>query len=348
MEKTETNTSPKGTGNEYSESEFVRKVREHKHNYSQDFGNVVCTPAIKLFESLINYPELYTDVGERERIIDAFKKAIRTKAIYDQIGLKLDEQLNRLNQDVISVIRENAAFFQDVLLNHKDLSDILIKRLMFSLNRTDELCHKLENLESQEYGVAEDFVLRYEILNAFRQDNNYTRIEGKKRSIQVFTDFGKYADAKTHMPKDVFVTHVIGNIISNFHKYAFTNEKPIEKVVPMVEERRASQLIFPWFWGSPKVEYVHVKVMKEKQVQIEFKKDDSRPNRLNIFISNNGTPFYGETKTVFDYGVGTGSGIGLYSAKCFLNKYDADIKMESTPDEEYTVSFIINLPILSI
>ena len=50
---------------------------------------------------------------------------------------------------------------------------------------------------------------------------------------------------------------------------------------------------------------------------------------------------------IFEYGVsnGSGEGIGLYSAADFLRKFGSTIEIESTPNDKFTVHFIIKIPV---
>ena len=70
-------------------------------------------------------------------------------------------------------------------------------------------------------------------------------------------------------------------------------------------------------------------------------------NMVSLIIENNGIPFDGEIDSIFNWGyhTGKGSGIGMFSAYEYINKYGGNIIAESTPNSEFTIRFIIKLPI---
>ena len=42
-------------------SHLRSQIREHKHNYSEDFGLIVRLPAQRLFRELITNPDIFSD-----------------------------------------------------------------------------------------------------------------------------------------------------------------------------------------------------------------------------------------------------------------------------------------------
>ena len=85
----------------------------------------------------------------------------------------------------------------------------------------------------------------------------------------------------------------------------------------------------------------------DRQVQIKFFQEE--PEFVKIVIENNGKPFPADIdpSKIFEYGVsnGSGEGIGLYSAADFLRKFGSTIEIESTPNDKFTVHFIIKIPV---
>lgn len=338
---------------------LIRMVRDHKHEYSDLFGRVVSSPAKLLFKQFLNNPDSFS-LDERKKIIDAYTYAIQFYAMYEQIGLSVGEQLNKIKKTVIPKIKDVASFYEDILLKHELPG--LVSILKMSLDETDDLCQKLSSLETTIEGQPEVFDLHREILDTFNKDIEAAGIEGGESTMIVDTFFGSFRGVKVYMNRDGFKTHVIGNIIKNLHDHAFkdsdtllyskdfaSKDAYIKSNGITIRTRLFSlfRKIFCFWCKEKKViksnQNYHI---KEKLVKIEFKEDNNNSKRINIFILNNGTPFLGDTSNVFEDGIGEGTGFGLYSAKKFLEAYDASIRMVTNIDEDYKVGFIINLPII--
>lgn len=334
---------------------LMNKVREHKHNYSEDFGLVVSAPVQALVEEVISNPEAFTK-DERNRIIKMYANSLEMRGTYECLGWPIGTQLKQVKDVMIPKIRENAKFFssivgRDFIAYH---NSHLIAILRMALNEVDSLCNNLENIESFEYGISEPFNLKAEVRDAFLKDNSARSVLGET-SIRIETYFGDLSDVQVDMNKKNFRTHVLGNIIKNLHDHAFKEIDNSSYDTPILNIRlplwkKFLSFILPRLSLSavnPKATFC-VRDYFEKKVRIRFVKDENNNRRMNLIIENNGKDFIGDREAVFDKGVGNGSGIGLYSARQFLKHYGANINMlpSVTMDDEYKVGFIINLPIL--
>lgn len=339
---------------------LIAKVREHKHNYAEDFGLAVSVPAQTVFDELITHPESFT-IEERERILIAFKTAIECKAIYEGLGLPIQNQLNRLKNIVVPQIKENSCLYANLLSTHESFNNKwIVGKLTMALNETESICRKLENIEHFDYGKSEPFSLSTEIKSTINKENSKLVTKGKKLlQIDIDSNFGRYSDIKVNMNQESFRSHFLGNIIKNLHDHAFADfDSPVDnnvKTSKITEKWLKTHIwimAFPLF-GKIFFPFLLAKEIKrletkEKKIRITFERKDDSPNMLSITIENNGTPFTGDINKVFLLGEGDngeGHGIGLYSAKNFIESYGGKITMFSTPNKEYTVGFNIQIPI---
>lgn len=333
-------------------NELMSKVREHKHNYSEDFGLVVSAPVKSLLKELIYNPNIFS-IDEREHIVEMFSKSMEMRGVYECLGWPVGIQLSKVKSEMVPSIRSNIEFFTAMIGKNANFQDRwLINKLKMALNEAESLCAKLENIEHFEYGESEPFNLKAEIKDTFLKDNSAIGSRGGQ-PIQIETFFGEYSDIMVEMNRKSFRAHLLGNIIKNLHDHAF-NECDIKTSTETISSEETMSI---WarllnFVGYRKKNKIHQNILpisiKEKRVRISFQKDISNDHRINLIIENNGNAFNGDVDDVFEKGIGEGEGehIGLYSAKQFLKAYGATIKMFTESDAEYKVGFLINLPIL--
>lgn len=345
-------------------SHLRSQIREHKHNYSEDFGLIVRLPTQRLFRELITNPDTFSD-EECRLIIDAYTASTRIVAKQEQLGYTLEEQLNELKTKSIPKIKDITETYTRILQNHLELPNrSLISILQSAVRDAGTLCDKLQKIEDEDYGKSEPFLLRTAILRKFQKENNRYGVEGLQ-SMEIETSFTECYDAKADMNEDSFTTHVIGNIIKNLHEHAFmiemdpvidketydiiaARQKKYHKLLDIIYRIPFFNRFFRKINNKPPKDKSNIRDFTENKVRIVFKKDEEHYNRLDIFIENNGKPFIGDFTKVFELGVGEGEGdhIGLYSAKKFLEFYGASILMYKPDYEDYTVGIKINLKIV--
>lgn len=76
-------------------NELMGKIREHKHNYSEDFGLVVSAPAQALLAEMIANPEVFT-LEEKDTIVKLFAISMEMRGTYECLGWPIDNQLDRV------------------------------------------------------------------------------------------------------------------------------------------------------------------------------------------------------------------------------------------------------------
>lgn len=335
-------------------NELMSKVREHKHNYSEDFGLVVSVPVKELMKELINNPTLFS-VDEKEGIVEVFSKSMEMRGLYECLGWSVGMQLNKVKNEMIPFIRRNVDFYSSMIGKNADFQDRwLITKMKMALNGVDGLCSKLENIEHFEYGESESFKLKEELQETFMNDNSSSVIKGEQPMLPEWY-FGEYSDIMVEMNRQSFRVYLLGNIIKNLHEHAFNETNKYEPFETSNSKRNES------FWAKL-LNFFNIRKksindnftneftnpVREKRVRISFQRDTTNEHRINLIIENNGNPFKGDVTEIFKKGIGDGEGehIGLYSAKQFLIAYGASISMFTNNDTEYKVGFLINLPVI--
>ena len=333
------------------------KVREHKHNYAQEFGNVISAPFALLLGELINNPQAFTN-DEKKEILTAYSHSVKSKVCYENLGFPFKEELKRAKSVIMDALSYNEKLFQKLNSRTDQFMDPWIKTILqLSLDKTDEIRKLITDIEKTKEKLPEKFTLRSAILGAFEEDNNAA---GRIGHSIIFLDksFTDFADVQVLMNKDDFLHCVIGNIIVNLHRHAFKNfdedsfevKEQLPSVVPAKSQKKN---VFHSFRKSKHTPLTTVcantyeNIVKEKKVHLVFQADDTDEKRMNILIENNGEPFTGDTEKVFEKGMSNdeGTGIGLYSARQFLEAYGGTIQMYHA-EGIYKVGFKINIPIL--
>lgn len=292
-------------------SEQYSIIRENVHKRAKDFGYVVSEPARALHKELVEHPEFFS-VEERRLITIIFEQAIEDAYIFQSLGKPLSFQLQKLENDVISHIRNNVESFNSLLKNEK-LSAYTLSWLQSSILESEKLVDGLEKIEQAGYGKSEAVQLA-RLIKSYVTDRNGRAAQLGDPIYNVDYFFGEFYYSTFFLNPESFELHVLGHIFDNFDKYAFSGE-----------------------------EYVNGESVKN--VCINFIEDESDDSRVNIIIRNDGHPFAGDTNAVFEKGVGHGTGLGLFSARRLIETIGGAIQMQTYVNEQYTVGILINLPI---
>lgn len=330
--------------------QLMGKVREHKHTYSRDFGNVVVRPMDGLLFELINNKEIFT-TSEIRSIIEAFTSSMYQHGWYESLGLSVEQELEKVKSDMVRQIKTNSKLFASLINRGLPFKDKLLeKKLISAYDKTDDFCNKLENIENLSYGSSEQFELCSLIRKFFNEENNNLSLFGIP-PINFEYYYNGLTEKKVFMNKEGLRKLVLGNIMKNLQEHAFEDMDQI-KSAP-----NSANISYPW-WTKLIIRFLprpirmrYTEIYKddidvefsEKKVRISFLPDSEDPSRITILIENNGKPFFGNTENVFEYGRGEGSGIGLFSAKEFLKKSNAEISMATSNTDEFKVKFIIKM-----
>lgn len=298
------------------DNDTSKLIREHKHNYAGEFGNVVVDPFLSVLEELIKNPTLFEE-EEKQKILEGLIKALHSQGSYDLLGYNLSEQIAQVKETIVPEINENCELLKSILSKYREFDNSYIPDILnWSISHTQSLSLKLLNIQNDDKGVSRPILLLSFVDQLFREAEDERNRKGKnsfKHDI-----FGRnLSDLQVFIDPDGFKTNVIHNIIENIHKYAFPETNPTDIDI------------------------------EERMVRISFSKTSADTNMVTMIIENNGMPFEGDIASVFNdgYHTGKGTGIGMFSASKFLDECGGNIAFESTPNNEYTVHFIIKLPI---
>ncbi|MBO7616525.1 MAG: hypothetical protein J6T22_04905 [Bacteroidales bacterium] len=353
---------------QFTEKPSLLVFREHKHNYSPLFKKVVSEPARVLMKELIENPDFYT-IEERKKILQIYTNAIELRGVYSMLGKGFEDQVSEVRLSIIPQIESFQDFFSDVYAQEREsfpLTPRFHEKLFKSIKASERFCRLIDKMETSGYGEPVVFNLRKVIDDEFRNENDYYNDDGSGMTFEYESSCGDLSNAMVKMDEEGFRNCVLQNIIDNIHKRAFRDIVEEESFVRIRKEEKIdlslrSLLIYYTKLISNRLKSLFTQsknkkttenggrqnsvFVNNKKVRMRFTKDLENDRRINVFIENNGFPFEGDPNSVFDWGIGSGSGIGLASAKSFLKNYDASIEMILNIDETFTVGLKINIPI---
>lgn len=335
---------------------LMRKVREHKHNYAEDFGAVVSVPARLLFDEWVKNPEAFT-TDEVKSIHTLYAESLEQQGQYNMLGLPIDIQLYRLKERMIPKIKQNAHLLKEILSKGQTeyQSAGFVLRLQRAINKTDELCEHLASIEQLDYGEKQKINITEVMVDTFERKLS-------ESSIRIIRPYGELTRCCACLNEDGFRTYLLGNIIKNLNEHAF-EELDTEGITSPLD---GIPSLFAWlpYWAlkilypSKKNDFLAAeRRITEKIVRIKLEENQQDPSKITIIIENNGKPFVGDVSAVFENEVSvaddgsiiphvSGKGIGLYSAKQFIEASGGTMEMIVEPNAEYKVGFKIVLPIV--
>ena len=353
---------------QYTEIPSIKIFREHKHNYRPLFRKVVSEPARVLMKEFIDNPEFYT-LEERKKILQIYTNAIELRGVYSMLGKGFEDQVSEVQFSIIPQIKTHQEFFSDVYAQERGdfpFTPRFHEKLFKSIKLSERFCQLIGKMETSGYGNPVVFNLRKVIDDEFKDDNDYNSEDGSGMTFEYVSLCGDLSNVNVKMDKEGFQICVLQNIIDNIHKRAFRDIVEEEPIIRIHQEEEIDLSFFSILVYYIKLISNRLKSLfarskdkkttdnnsqqssvfvNEKKVRVRFTKDLENERRINIFIENNGFPYEGDPNSAFDWGVGSGTGIGLASAKSFLKNYDASIDMNLNIDETYTVGLKINIPI---
>ena len=151
-----------------SSNTLMNKVREHKHNYSEDFGLVVSAPLQGLVKELLTNPDTFTP-NEQKQILDYYSISAELRGTYECLGWPIAMQLKRVREYMVPQIRKNEKLFASITEKTTEFKDPwLVSKLRMALNETESLCSNLINIEYFDYGTTTPFNLGVAVLDTFR------------------------------------------------------------------------------------------------------------------------------------------------------------------------------------
>lgn len=324
---------------------LLEKIRIQKHNCARPLGIFVAEPLNAFHKKLFADPSFFSE-EERDKILNLYEKQIECRELFKCIALSKKEQINKIQNVFIPFVENDLTQFYQSFMESDKFYDCGFPGIIeLAIKSKEDLCSQLKFLGNFDYGPAELFKLGTEVRDYF--DKNLSDVE----LIRVGLDI---ADVNVYMNLTNFKSCVLENIIKNLHDHAFKRGYVSEKVNEINAEFDNSdnptwlQKFFRFIFKFLETKYKGKYINYSKKVRISFEQDSQNNDRINMIIENNGHSFVGDVNTVFNKNTGNGTGLGLYSARDFLEYNDATITMFTNTREEYKVGFIINLPIKNI
>jgi signal transduction histidine kinase len=276
------------------------------------------------FMAEVNYEALQTSQREMKQNQMNYTKAIRMrKHSLTQSLSSIEAMFYALNQyrirqngqltdnDVISRVQGTTVkdAFEYLSAEIKDMMPVLehIADVEYSFSKPESI----DPEEFIEYYVNKEKKtwLNFKPVLTWENDNNKAKQDIKNIKGIVVYEKGKPLNTLV-FPKDA-LEKVFNNILSNATSYAFTDDS-----------RKDYQLRFSWHTDG---------------------------TSLIVEIDNNGTPIPEDrdTASLLEYGVSTAlhkdghNGIGCNEIKDIMNRYDGDVKIVSSPKDDFTVKYML-------
>ena len=328
-------------------NELAKKVRIHKHNYDGLFGNIVVDPIASLVNELIVNPDAFSK-SERAEILESYRRALEIKGKYRFLGYDLNEQLAKVKEEMIPHIQKNCWLLNKIVSRERDYASPCLLEIINEANsNAADLCSKLNNIENDDKGEAKILPIMSIVEKEF-EDEQKNRARKGLSSFRCLIYGRDCSNTMVQLDPDGFRIQVLHNIIENIHKWAFPDDtsKPDDQTNNLNWWKRF-RLIFKRLFlvfskkgtKSPKESII------DRIVRVHFTLEGT--GYIKIEIENNGKPLPSnqDPNKLLEYGIGSGSGIGMYSAADFLKKNRSTIEIKSTPNDEFTVHLIIKIPV---
>lgn len=328
-------------------NELAKKVRIHKHNYAGEFGNVAVDPIASLVDELIANPEAFSK-SERSEILEGYCRALQIQGIYGILGYDLNEQLAIVKEKMVPDIQKNCQLLNEIVSKERYFaSPYLLEIINWANSYAADLCSKLNNIENDDKGEAKVIPIMSIVEKEFEDDQKIRARKGLS-SFECFFNGRDCSNTMVYLDPDGFRIQVLHNIIENIHKWAFPDDpsKLIDQTNNLNWWKRFCMFFKRLFLvfskkrtKSPKESII------DRQVRVHFTLDGT--GFIKIEIKNNGKPLPSnqDPNKLLEYGIGSGSGIGMYSAADFLKRNGSTIEIKSTPNDEFTVHLIIKIPV---
>lgn len=328
-------------------SELAKKVRIHKHNYAGEFGNVAVDPIASLVDELIANPEAFNK-SERVEILEGYCRALQIQGVYGILGYDLNEQLAIVKEEMVPDIQKNCQLLNEIVSKERHFdSPYLLEVINWANSYAADLCSKLYNIENDDKGEAKVIPIMSIVEKEF-EDEQKIRARKGLSSFECFFYGRDCSNTMVHLDPDGFRIQVLHNIIENIHKWAFPDDssKLIDQTNNLNWWKRVCLIFKRLFRALSRKKTESTKdSFLDRQVRVHFNLDGK--GFIKIVIENNGEPLPSnqDPNKLLEYGIGSGSGIGLYSAADFLKKNGSTIEIESTPNDVFTVRLIIKIPV---
>ena len=227
--------------------------------------------------------------------------------------LQLKEQISSIQKQVIPNIIEIVSFYSELYEKGYYFASTVSgktarKRIIDSKEQLEIVCDGLQSLNDTEASSNGISCVLFQLVERVFDGTDYldANIE------YLIDDRGK--SYNIILDESIFSKKVLSNIKWNIQSHAF-----------------------------PKNNYKNTLVTK-KIVRVKIEEEN---NYVRIIIDNNGAPFKGDETKVFDYGYCYGpsrhTGLGLNSAKLYMNSIGGDLAFQAVPESDFRVRYVITI-----
>ena len=283
--------------------ELIQDIESNKHDITLRLRRVVLDPIKALLLDGVATSEFSLEQGQKSKeilanansIMDFFSKKWNNPDDSEDNQLEaLREGIKKSTEIIIPEIENVIIPFYNLCFENKHYFSMpfeanrAYKRILQSISSVESVINGVRNLEKIK--SSETMKLsEYSILELLQE--GLDEID----AIVTYNDEYEKSFIKVKIDKDEFLSHVLANIKENIETHAFGTSA---------------------FAG---------KSLTEKKVMIDIV---STHSSLYVTIANNGTPFKGDFKKVFDHGYFHGSkghtGTGMYSLRKTMQELGGD------------------------
>ena len=301
--------------------ELIHKIERGKHDITMRIRGIVLDPIEAINSNDAASSDYFSEqrdknyriLNEARAIMAEFSKKWRDVKSPEDIQLEqMKHQLSRISDEFIPEIKRIVSFYE-MCCKHKNYfldsenGNWALRRMSKATERVDKVCADLARIGND--ASENPTEIKLNLLETIQEvlDDIMANV--------VYEDELRFSTIEFKTDKDIFQNHVLLNIQENISKHAF---------------------------GTAEFKNKHV-WQKIVLVTVEDLQD-----HFLLRIANNGAPFKGKPEKIFEYGYCHGenkhSGVGLNSALTYMKQLGGDIRFESTPNADYTVSFYLVLP----
>lgn len=305
--------------------EIIRKIECNKHDMTMRLRRVVLDPISNMDKKGAATSEYNESVGIRHKEILSLSKSIMEfygskwndpTADEETQLMELKAGIERLNSEMVPQIKEDIIGYYRACLEHtvyfsNTQLGVRARRLMDeSIDGFEEVCDSLISLDDI-LPMQHSQKREYNLLEVIQ------KVMDEINAVVEYPDAVHWLDSRIVTDVEDFQSHVLQNIRNNIELHAFGTSQ---------------------FRNIP---------FYERKVKVEFAETEKW---YVVKIYNNGTPFKGDPKRVFEYGYKFGekecTGTGMYSMRKTMNELGGDVEfhvISPCQNPEFTTLYEIKI-----
>lgn len=299
--------------------ELIERIETNKHDVTMNVRSIVLDPIER-----INRPGAATDsyfaeqqnnnqeiLKKAEAIMSSFAKKWRNPDDTSEEQLQsMQSYIRKVVSDIIPQIKEVVRFYSLCVeckqyFTSTEKGDKALHKMTEAVCNSDRICNRLQNLYGNE---KEETFTKHSCNLLVMLQKGLDAIDAEV----TYKNEWENSEFLVQIDEEEFLDHVLINIRDNINRHAF---------------------------GTPFFQNMYI---WKKKVLVEIEQDKTK---YIVKISNNGEPFTGNVKKVFEYGYCHGkmkhSGIGMHSIKQTMNKMGGDVEFETSTTPNFSTIYKI-------